>query len=100
MRVTFAAVGDMMLGTDYPENHLPDDDGLGFLANVAPVLSAVDVAFGNLEGVLMDGGEPAKKCSNAECVLPVPLTDPLRGLPARRRVRRNEPCKQPRARLR
>ncbi len=65
MRVTFAAVGDMMLGTDYPENHLPDDDGLGFLANVAPVLSAVDVAFGNLEGVLVDGGEPAKTCSNA-----------------------------------
>ena len=70
LRITFAAVGDMMLGTDFPENHLPDDDGVSFLAAVTPVLSAADVAFGNLEGVLVDGGEPAKKCSNpAACYL-------------------------------
>ncbi len=62
--ISFAAVGDMMIGTDFPENHLPDDDGVSFLADVAPILSSVDVAFGNLEGVLVDGGEPAKKCSN------------------------------------
>ena len=54
----------MMLGTDYPENHLPDDDGVGFLAAGTPVLQGADVAFGNLEGVLTDGGEPAKKCRN------------------------------------
>ena len=54
----------MMIGTDYPENHLPDDDGVSFLADVAPALSAADIAFGNLEGVLVDGGEPGKKCSN------------------------------------
>lgn len=54
----------MMLGTDYPQNHLPDDDGVGFLAAVTPILSSADIAFGNLEGVLVDGGEPAKKCSN------------------------------------
>lgn len=59
-----AAVGDMMIGTDYPENHLPDDDGVGFLADVAPWLWSVDIAFGNLEGVLVDGGEPGKKCRN------------------------------------
>ncbi|MDX1434250.1 MAG: CapA family protein, partial [Gammaproteobacteria bacterium] len=70
LRITIASVGDMMLGTDYPENHLPDDDGVGFLADVTPVLSAADIAFGNLEGVLVDGGEPAKKCSNpAACYL-------------------------------
>ena len=63
-RISIAAVGDMMLGTDFPENHLPDDDGVGFLEAVAPALSAADVAFGNLEGVLVDGGEPAKKCKN------------------------------------
>lgn len=62
--ITIAAVGDMMIGTDFPQNHLPDDDGVSFLAHVTPVLSAADIAFGNLEGVLMDGGEPAKKCSN------------------------------------
>lgn len=54
----------MMLGTDFPENHLPDDDGVGFLADVTAALSAADVAFGNLEGVLVDGGEPAKTCKN------------------------------------
>jgi len=54
----------MMIGTDYPENHLPDDDGISFLKDVAPVISAADIAFGNLEGVLVDGGEPGKKCSN------------------------------------
>jgi poly-gamma-glutamate capsule biosynthesis protein CapA/YwtB (metallophosphatase superfamily) len=63
-RITIAAVGDMMLGTDYPDNHLPDDDGVSFLAAVTPILSAADLTFGNLEGVLIDGGEPGKKCSN------------------------------------
>ncbi len=54
----------MMLGTDFPENHLPDDDGVSFLADVTPILSAADIAFGNLEGVLVDGGNPGKTCSN------------------------------------
>ena len=54
----------MMIGTDYPLNHLPDDDGVGFLNDVTPMISAADIAFGNLEGVLIDGGTPGKKCSN------------------------------------
>lgn len=54
----------MMIGTDFPENHLPDDDGVSFLAHVTSHLSSADIALGNLEGVLLDGGEPAKKCSN------------------------------------
>ena len=54
----------MMIGTDYPQNHLPDDDGVGFFAGVTPWLSSADITFGNLEGVLVDGGEPGKKCSN------------------------------------
>jgi hypothetical protein len=66
MRVSIASVGDMMIGTDYPQNHLPDDDGIGFLQDVTPVISAADIAFGNLEGVLIDGGTPGKKCSNPE----------------------------------
>ena len=65
-RITIAAAGDIMLGTDYPKNHLPDDDGQSFLAEVTPVLSGADIAFGNLEGVLMDGGEPVKQCENPE----------------------------------
>jgi poly-gamma-glutamate capsule biosynthesis protein CapA/YwtB (metallophosphatase superfamily) len=62
--LTVAAVGDIMLGTDFPKNILPDDDGVGFLADVTPILAAADVTFGNLEGVLMDGGEPVKQCKD------------------------------------
>lgn len=65
LRISLAAVGDMMLGTDYPENRLPDDDAVGFLAAVAPVLRSADLTIGNLEGVLLDGGEPRKVCSTA-----------------------------------
>ncbi len=64
LRITIASVGDMMIGTDFPENHLPDDDGNDFLSDVTPLLSSADIAFGNLEGVLIDGGEPGKQCSN------------------------------------
>jgi len=62
--LTLAAVGDMMLGTDFPENILPDDDGLAFFDAVTPILSKPDVTFGNLEGVLQDGGEPVKQCKD------------------------------------
>jgi hypothetical protein len=65
-RISIAAVGDMMIGTDFPKNHLPDDDGIGFLATVTPWLASADLTFGNLEGVLVDGGEPAKKCRNPD----------------------------------
>lgn len=59
-----------MLGTDYPEDHLPDDDGIGFLAKVRPILSAADITFGNLEGVLADGLEPRKACkTKSACFL-------------------------------
>jgi len=64
--LTVATVGDIMLGTDYPENHLPDDDGISFLADVTPFLRAADITVGNLEGVLMDGGEPRKQCKNPQ----------------------------------
>jgi hypothetical protein len=63
-RITIMGAGDIMLGTDYPKNILPDDDGVSFLQHVTPLLSSADIAFGNLEGVLMDGGEPVKECNN------------------------------------
>ncbi|MGI9201297.1 MAG: CapA family protein [Woeseiaceae bacterium] len=62
--ISIAAVGDMMIGTDFPRNHLPDDDGVSFFSAVTPFLSAADIAVGNLEGTLLDGGEPAKQCKN------------------------------------
>lgn len=68
--ITIAAVGDIMLGTDFPENRLPDDDGASLLAAMKPYLRRADLAFGNLEGTLMEGGEPAKRCRDpAHCWL-------------------------------
>ncbi len=64
VEITFAAVGDMMLGTEFPEDRLPDDDAVGFLSGVSETLTAADLTFGNLEGVLADVAEPAKQCSN------------------------------------
>lgn len=54
------AVGDIMLGTDFPAGYLPPDDGAKLLDAVAPLLRDADVTFGNLEGPLCDGGETAK----------------------------------------
>ncbi len=63
-KLSFAAVGDLMIGTDYPSNTLPDDDGVSYLLQATPLLSAADLALGNLEGVLQDGGKPVKTCQN------------------------------------
>lgn len=59
--VTLAAVGDIMLGSTFPnESRMPPNDGADLLKAVAPVLSAADVAFGNLEGPMLEGGVSAK----------------------------------------
>lgn len=62
-KISIAAVGDIMLGsTNPPDRGLPVEDGAKMLADVTPVLSAVDVAFGNLEGPLLDGTGKSSKC--------------------------------------
>ncbi len=48
-----AAVGDIMLGTDFPAN-LPVEER-DFFRNVRPSFQRNDIRFGNLEGVLYDG---------------------------------------------
>jgi hypothetical protein len=63
---SIAATGDIMLGTNYPDDRLPPRDGADFLGAVAPVLQAADIAIGNLEGVIMEGGEPQKTCTNPQ----------------------------------
>lgn len=62
--VFLTAVGDIMLGTDWPnKSHLPANEGKGLLKAVAPYLQDADLTFGNLEGVIGKGGA-AKKCNN------------------------------------
>lgn len=58
------AVGDVMLGSDFPADRLPANDGRDLLAPVADILRDADITFANVEGVLMDGGEPEKTCND------------------------------------
>lgn len=65
--ITFALTGDMMMGTDYPETpkgaYLPVDSGRHLLDDCREITQRVDVAAGQLEGVLGHGGTP-KICNN------------------------------------
>lgn len=64
-----AAVGDIMLGSDYPKDRLPDEN-VRLLEAMAADLQQADITLGNLEGTLLDGGEPVKQCSSpASCYL-------------------------------
>ncbi len=54
-------VGDIMMGTNYPEDRLPPDDGRFLMRDVAHILRDADVTFGNLEGTLLDEGGTPKR---------------------------------------
>jgi hypothetical protein len=58
--ITVAAVGDVMMGSDYPSPRLPKNGGRDLLAEAAPFFKTADIALANLEGPLLEGGEPAK----------------------------------------
>lgn len=61
--ITIAAVGDIMLGSPFPnDSRMPPNDGADLLKEVTPILSGADIAFGNLEGPMIDGGG-SSKCS-------------------------------------
>jgi hypothetical protein len=60
--ITFIGVGDIMMGTDYPDSTLPPFDGYYLMNSLNGILSDADITFGNLEGALLDGGEPEKEC--------------------------------------
>lgn len=61
------AVGDVMLGTDFPEGLLPPDDGKGVLAGVLPLLQDADLTFVNAEGPLCDSGTTNKCRKSGNC---------------------------------
>lgn len=70
--LTLAMVGDIMLGTTYPDTpkgaYLPANDAADVLKDALPLLSEADLALGNLEGVLLDRPGKVKPCSNpAQC---------------------------------
>ncbi len=53
-----------MMGTTYPEDKLPPNDGSFLLREVETILKDADVTFGNLEGTLLDEGGIPKKCND------------------------------------
>lgn len=54
--IMISAVGDVMMGTNYPdESMLPPNDGLGLFDSAKQWIQAADVRFANLEGTLFDG---------------------------------------------
>lgn len=68
--ISVIAVGDMMLGTDFPRNRLPASNGEYLLKDVYSILSSADITIGNYEGVLLDGGKPRKICRDTtKCYL-------------------------------
>ena len=63
--VTVAAVGDIVMGTDFTSPCLPPDDGQALFAEVKEVFRQADISFGNLEAPLCDGGICNKDTSRA-----------------------------------
>jgi hypothetical protein len=63
------SVGDIMMGTDFPDNgaYLPPEDGKTVLAGVKALLADADLTFGNLEGPLCDTGETQKCADGGNC---------------------------------
>ncbi|MEB0260432.1 MULTISPECIES: CapA family protein [unclassified Mucilaginibacter] len=57
--ITIAAVGDIMLGSSYPDStFLPPDSAKASFKYALKDLQKADITFGNLEGVLLDTGAP------------------------------------------
>ena len=61
--ITVAFTGDIMMGTTYPSVQLPSQEGRQLFVDAASILNRADIAAGNLEGTLCDGGETHKKIS-------------------------------------
>ena len=58
--MTIAMTGDIMMGTTWPEVELPANDGKNLFDDTKDILQRADLALGNLEGAMCDGGKSAK----------------------------------------
>jgi len=59
-------VGDLMLGSSFPEGYLPPQENADILAALRPSLSVADITAGNLEGVFCDDAESDKCAEDPE----------------------------------
>ncbi len=60
--ISIVAVGDMMLGTSFPDSSNLSPKPEKLLSRVDHIISSADAAFANLEGCLMDSGGTPKDC--------------------------------------
>jgi poly-gamma-glutamate capsule biosynthesis protein CapA/YwtB (metallophosphatase superfamily) len=67
--VTVAAVGDIMMGTDYPLPKLPKKDGRLLFGESRGFLRKANIVVGNLEGPLCEENFPEKKAKEGESYL-------------------------------
>lgn len=65
--IRLRAVGDLMIGSDFPEPVLPPDDAAHYFDGVVDLLKDADVTFGNLEGPLCDSGTTEKCKPGQNC---------------------------------
>ena len=64
---SLSAVGDLMMGTNFPsKKYLPPDSGNALWTEASPILKSSDVTFGNLEGVILSEGGEMKECQNSK----------------------------------
>jgi poly-gamma-glutamate capsule biosynthesis protein CapA/YwtB (metallophosphatase superfamily) len=65
--LTIIGVGDIMMGTNFPDSgYLPPHGGKFLLDSVKSYLMDANISFGNLEGVILDEGGTPKKCNNPD----------------------------------
>ncbi|MBI3238907.1 MAG: CapA family protein, partial [Flavobacteriia bacterium] len=62
--ISLIAVGDMMLGTNYPSADLLPPNGQNILDPLKDILRDADLTFGNLEGTVLNSGGDVKACSD------------------------------------
>lgn len=62
--ITLAAVGDIMMGSNYPSAEYCPHPNLRLLDPVAPFLQQADLTFANLEGPILNRGGKMKRCDN------------------------------------
>lgn len=64
--LTLSMVGDIMMGTTFPVNRLPENGGANMFDDCKAVLQESDMAVGNLESAMLVGGKtwktPSPRC--------------------------------------
>lgn len=64
--LTISMVGDIMMGTTFPVNRLPENGGANMFDDCKSILQGSDMAVGNLESTMIVGGKtwktPSSRC--------------------------------------